>query len=188
MRVKIPRNEFDNLFNEILVGPTDLTEERRAPQEDLKRGSRDDESINARIQLAMAFFQKKEYKKTLSTLRPVEIWADHYPMMQALLGASKAIVLGEVNSGIQSCLGAVKQAFYVAELYFVLSVALLRAGHRAKAYTVVKRGLRIDPDNKPLKQLLNEMGQRKRPMLPFLARSHPANRFLGLMRSKLSIA
>jgi len=188
MRVKIPRNEFDNLFNEILVGPADLTEERSAPQEDLKRVSRDDESINARIQLAMAFFQKKEYKKTLSTLRPVEIWADHYPLMQALLGASKAIVLGEVNSGIKSCMDAVKQAFYVAELYFVLSVALLRAGHRAKAYTVVKRGLRIDPDSKPLKQLLNEMGLRRRPMLPFLARSHPANRFLGIMRSKLSFA
>lgn len=186
MLVKICGNEFDQLFSEILVNSPEDTEQTPLLQERKQQKVLCAERIDEKIKIAMILFQKGKYAKTLSTLRPVEEYADQYPLMQALLGATRAIVLGEVKDGINTCLIAIKQAFYVAEIYYVLSKALLRAGFRAKAYVVVKRGLRIDPDNRFLARLLHEMGKRKRPMLPFLPRAHPANRFLGRVRARIS--
>ena len=49
----------------------------------------------------------------------------------------------------------------------------------------VRAGLKIDRHNPQLLALIKELGVRSRPVLSFLDRSHPINRFLGRIRHAL---
>jgi hypothetical protein len=46
-------------------------------------------------------------------------------------------------------------------------------------------GLKIEPDNPQLLDLQGEIGLRRHPVLPFLARSNPLNLVLGRIRHVL---
>lgn len=138
-----------------------------------------------RVSAAVALFHRREYVQCLSVLRNLQEVADCDPRISAFSGACRALVLGETREGLQTCVQAVQEAFYIPDLYCALGVVLLRAGQRSKAYSAFHKGLRIDPRHKVLQAHLREMGVRRRPVIRFLRRSHPANRVLGALRARI---
>ncbi|MEM8962663.1 MAG: hypothetical protein AAGD38_14350, partial [Acidobacteriota bacterium] len=58
-------------------------------------------------------------------------------------------------------------------------------GDRRAAIDIVERGLLIDAGNSELLELRRDLGERRQPMVPFLGRSNPINRMLGLLRHRL---
>jgi hypothetical protein len=90
-----------------------------------------------------------------------------------------------VREGLQLCRHAVKIQFYEAENYLNLARTSLLARDRKGAIRATRDGLRMDPRNTHLRNLLKEMGTRKSPVLPFLDRSNPINVFLGKLRHVL---
>ncbi len=103
----------------------------------------------------------------------------------AYLGYGLARFQDEREEGIRLCRRAVELDMYQSENYFYLASTLLLAGDRRAAVDTIERGLQIDATHEGLAALKAEIGQRRRPVLPFLARRHFLNRWLGRLRHRL---
>lgn len=103
----------------------------------------------------------------------------------AYLGYGLARYQGEMDEAIRLCRRAVELDMYQTENYYYLASTLLLAGDRRSAVDVVDRGLQIDASDAGLKSLKAEIGERRSPVLPFLARNHVVNRSLGRIRHRL---
>lgn len=99
-------------------------------------------------------------------------------------GMCAAMRWGEIGLGIELCTRAVKKEFYKTEYYINLARVYLKADNKKGAITVLKKGLRFDPENDIIHEELVRLGARKKSILPFLKRSNPINRFLGIFLRK----
>ena len=95
-------------------------------------------------------------------------------------GMCAAMRWGEIGLGLELCTRAVKKEFYKTEYYINLAKVYIKADNKKGAIAVLKRGLRFDPDNNVIHEELVRLGARKRNIIPFLRRSHPANKVLGI--------
>lgn len=95
---------------------------------------------------------------------------------------------GMTAEGIRLCRLAVDRPDARAESYLNLTRTLLIAGRRGAAWWSLARGLAIDAAHPELLALRHEMGERRRPVIPFLSRQHLLNRLLGYLRFRLSPA
>lgn len=179
------RAEFDRLFHAILSEADGGCGDRRGGSARAGADRQEAERREECIRMAVALFHRGEYARCLSLLSDLKGGAEDDPRVVAFRGACRALTGGRVRAGIECCVQALRQAFYIPDLYCALGVVLLRAGDRAKAFAAFQRGLRIDPRHPALRKRVREMGVRRRPPLRFLRRSHPANRVLGMMRARL---
>jgi predicted Zn-dependent protease len=60
------------------------------------------------------------------------------------------------------------------------------AGEKEKALQTLRNGMQYDTDNRIGRELAR-YGKRKQPLFPSLKRSHPLNRYLGLLLSRLGL-
>jgi Tfp pilus assembly protein PilF len=137
------------------------------------------------IRTAIRYFHKGNYARCAILLEDMEATERDDPRVEAFLGASRALASGRLRPGMEACVRALKRAFYIPDIYCALGLLLIRGGNRAKAHAVYQRGLRIDPNHPVLNARVQEMGVRRRPLLRFLSRSHPANRLVGMLRTRL---
>lgn len=92
---------------------------------------------------------------------------------------------GRRREGLELCRHSIKLEFYRGENYLNLARTYMLTDHRAAAVKVLHQGLAVEPRNYLLQKLLRELGLRRKPVLPFLHRAHPVNRFLGRLRHRL---
>jgi hypothetical protein len=92
---------------------------------------------------------------------------------------------GKKREGIRLCQHAIKLEFYRGEHYNNLARSYVEAGDKAAAARTVQEGLAVAPRDKRLRWLAEELGIRRKPVLPFLPRSNPLNVFLGRLRHRL---
>lgn len=111
--------------------------------------------------------------------------ADLPSQFYAYLGFGIAHRQRRVREGLQLCEHAVRLEFYEPENYVQLARTAMLAGRRRRAVTALRQGLAIDPSHRELREVLIEIGRRRRPVLPFLSRSNPVNRLLGRIRHGL---
>ena len=64
-----------------------------------------------------------------------------------------------------------------------LAMVYLERDDRAKAVETLNSGLRLDRRNKRLHLILESIGRRKPPVVPFFSRNNPLNIWLGKRRS-----
>lgn len=98
------------------------------------------------------------------------------------LGYGIARYQNRVEEGLKLCQHSIKVEFYQPENYVNLARTYLLHGDRSGAVKTIRSGLKIDPQSSDLLELYNDLGIRKLPVLPFLSRSNPLNRFLGSLR------
>jgi hypothetical protein len=101
------------------------------------------------------------------------------------LGYGVARYQGKLREGLALCEHAVKVEFYEPDNYMNLAAVELLRKNRRKAARAVREGLRLDPGHRGLHRLLQEMGRRRQPVVPFLNRNNPVNRLLGRARHQL---
>jgi hypothetical protein len=106
-------------------------------------------------------------------------------LFYSYLGYAIALVEQRVPEGVKLCRHAIKVEFYQPDNYLNLARTLLLAKDRKGVVDAVQRGLKIDPHHPQLVDLGREMGIRRPPVLPFLSRTNPLNRFLGSLRHHL---
>jgi len=115
------------------------------------------------------------------------------PLILSYFGCLQAIVDKKYRSGVENCKRAIlllkkKEAFNEEVLYPVLYLNLGRAyvaaGKKRDAMDAFKKGLRYDNGNSDLKRELLGLGVRKQPPVPFLDRSNPINKYIGLILRK----
>ncbi|MDP2682979.1 MAG: hypothetical protein Q8P28_09285 [Deltaproteobacteria bacterium] len=99
-------------------------------------------------------------------------------------GMCVAMKWGEIGLGIELCTRAVKKEFYKTEYYINLSRVYIKADNKKGAINVLKKGLRFDPENDIIHEELVKFGARKKPIIPFMNRSNPINKFLSIFFRK----
>ena len=91
-----------------------------------------------------------------------------------------------MREGLKLCEHAVRIQFYEPDNHLNSARVHLLARNRRAAVEAIGRGLKLDPHHAALRGLRQEIGIRKRPVLPFLSRNNPLNRLLGRMRHDFS--
>jgi tetratricopeptide (TPR) repeat protein len=92
---------------------------------------------------------------------------------------------GNIQTAIALCQEAVKKDPKNPEHFLRLGVVYLIAGRRKEAIRIFHLGLRVGR-HPGITRFLQAMGHRERPVLPFLSRTNPLNKYLGKIRVRLS--
>lgn len=107
------------------------------------------------------------------------------PAALSYYGLCLAMHRGQIKDAAKFCQLAIEREFYNAEHYENLGRVWMQGRARRKAVDAIERGLQVDPGNKKLKKLREEIGVRRRPVIPFLHRDNPLNVTLGRVRHNI---
>ena len=94
-------------------------------------------------------------------------------------GLALALEGGRVREGVEFCRQAVPLEFYNPELYLNLGRVLMVAGRKREAFDALRKGAALQASHPGIQRELAKLGKRRRPVVPFLSRSHPINVALG---------
>jgi tetratricopeptide (TPR) repeat protein len=128
---------------------------------------------------AVEFFRQAiTIERQHSVSRPRMRYVSYY-------GLSLVLANGPTPEAVRTCERAARLDSYDPELHLNLGKVCLLAGRTTRALAAFERGLKLAPDNYALQAALAEVDRRGRPVLPFLDRSHPMNRWLGKIRHEV---
>jgi hypothetical protein len=130
--------------------------------------------------------QKQAYR---ILLHASGLYPDH-PLIVSYLGWLQSVIDKKFISGIASCRKAfvlfksvnpeTMKAVYPV-LYLNLGRAFLLAGKKKEAVENFIKGLGHDRVNIELKKEMQLLGIRKAPLVPFLPRTNPINKYVGML-------
>jgi tetratricopeptide (TPR) repeat protein len=126
----------------------------------------------------------------------VKIFEEHLPQLSS--GSDKEkIVAASVFSYYGLCIAALRKQYSDGIKYCQLSLKVqssnpehyenqakihLLARSRARAVDALFEGLSYDPDNKPINNILDNIGRRREPVISFLPRENILNVYFGKKR------
>lgn len=70
--------------------------------------------------------------------------------------------------------------------YLNLGRIFIAANRKPEALEILRAGVQVERDPEILRQL-NELGNRGRPVLAWLSRDHPLNKYLGILLTRLGL-
>lgn len=111
--------------------------------------------------------------------------AEPSPLVNSYLAFCIAKERGQIRRAITLCQEAIEKEPDNTEIYLNLGRIHIIAKNKAEAIKVFREGLGKGQSQKIVEEL-NRLGSRRRPVLPFLSRKNPLNKYLGLLLSKLS--
>ncbi|MCC7203108.1 MAG: hypothetical protein IT393_10675 [Nitrospirae bacterium] len=100
------------------------------------------------------------------------------------LGLATALAEKKYRAGALICENAIKKEFYNPLFYLNLGKVYAAGGYKLKAIEAFNKGLQIDGSYDEIINELKKMGIRRRPIVPFLTRTHALNKHLGLLLYK----
>jgi tetratricopeptide (TPR) repeat protein len=129
---------------------------------------------------AMAMFEAAiELERRFGKGRPQARYLSFY-------GLCLGLEQNDLREAMRFCREAVTIEGYNADIRCNLSLVLMKAGRRKEAYSNLARGLSIEPGHEKILRAMRQMGFRRRPVVPFLARTNPVNVILGRVRFRLA--
>ena len=108
------------------------------------------------------------------------------PTAMSYYAVALATVEGDCERAISLCLTAAEKEFYNPEIYLNLGKILLLNGQKSLAIKAFKKGLRLDESHSLLNEHLLSLGVRRKPVLSFLSRRNPVNKFFGVLSRRFS--
>ena len=105
------------------------------------------------------------------------------PRYLSYYGLCLALERHEMHEALRYCREAVTLESYNPDIRCNLGLVLLRSDRRREAFRCFLRVLNLDPSHAPAQRALRAMGVRRRPAIPFLARTNPINVFFGRIRT-----
>ncbi len=153
------------------------------------------ENLGEYIKRTCELVERKRFNEALLLTREVRFFHPDDPYQMCLDGYLTALVEKKYRDGINLCIEALNiysekagigKEFFLPFFYLYLGRTYLLSGNKRPAVDYFFRILKIDNDNKEAIQELSYLGIRQQPVLPFLKRSHPVNKYLGLLRARLS--
>ena len=96
------------------------------------------------------------------------------------------IRLGNRDEGFNKCILAAEAELKNPEVFALLARAAITMSRRRIAIKAISQGLTIEPQHAKLRNLRNELGVRREPLLGFLSRNNSINVLLGKLVFKLS--
>jgi tetratricopeptide (TPR) repeat protein len=132
-------------------------------------------------------------KQALETLREGIAKFPSDPFLLSYYGCLIAIVENNPREGIKICEEAIQKLdasmpfgteFFYPAFYLNLGRAYLKGNRKVEAIRAFQKGLKSDPENSDILWELKKLGTRKTPAVPFLNRSNPINKYIGMLLSK----
>ena len=132
-------------------------------------------------------------KNKRAALRVLNEALEHYPddpFILSYYGCLEAVANKNYTHGIETCHMALEtlkrgvpfgQEFFYPVFYLNLGRAYLAAGKKEEALGAFNKGIKLDGENKDLIWELKKLGMRKKPAVPFLNRSNPINKYIGML-------
>lgn len=108
------------------------------------------------------------------------------PRYRSFFGLGLAVVERRFDKALELCRSAAKEEFFNPDLYHNLARVHMAFSFKSEAIRYLRRGLMIDPANIALAEDLERLGRRRSPVLQFLPRNHPLNRWLGRLRARFA--
>ncbi|MCZ6726868.1 MAG: hypothetical protein O7A98_05870 [Acidobacteria bacterium] len=102
-------------------------------------------------------------------------------LFYSYLGQAMARCEGRLREGLDLCLHAVELEPFQPENFVNLAGIYLMLRNKRGALRALAKGLSLDPSHAGLLEIGRNLGVRRRPPFPFLARTNPFNRYLGLV-------
>jgi tetratricopeptide (TPR) repeat protein len=129
-----------------------------------------------------------EQGNTLVALIHLENAALHgsTPLLASYLGYCLARERHQFKKGVSLCLEALKQEPGQAIHYLNLGRVYVAAGQKELAIKTLRRGLKLGR-NRLIPEELKKFGVRKELVFRSLPRSHPLNKYLGLLSARLGM-
>jgi tetratricopeptide (TPR) repeat protein len=160
--------------------------EQLSQEEDSSQLSQDDSQLEAAelFRLGTEALNAKQYTVAHRFLRSaleLERSPDHLSQYALALAHEK----GEMQASVRLCQEAIKAEPKNAEHFLRLGTVYLIAGRRKDAIRTFHLGLRVGK-HPMLTKWLQILGHRSKPVLPFLSRTNPLNKYLGKIRSGLA--
>ncbi|HHO69805.1 MAG TPA: hypothetical protein ENK12_12355 [Gammaproteobacteria bacterium] len=131
--------------------------------------------------LGLLFFRKRQWRSAARHFGLAQSRSsrnDEFVNLYTSYHGLALIRCGDV-SGLNLCRHAAAREQGRAEVFVNLVLAELRFRHRRRAWEALSRGFQIDSGNPALHKLARKMGVRRRPLVPFLKREHPLNKWIG---------
>lgn len=129
-------------------------------------------------------------KSAFVLLQQASIQFPDDPFILSYFGYFQAIVDKKYRTGAENCKKAIallkksegidKEVLYPV-FYLNLGRAYVAGGKRKDAIEAFQQGLKFDSGNRELWKDLRGLGERKKPPLPFLDRSNPINKYIGIL-------
>ncbi|MEW5805955.1 MAG: hypothetical protein AB1756_01135 [Acidobacteriota bacterium] len=137
---------------------------------ELKKGNH----MDALVHFEAALDLEKKYGKAV----PQSRYLSYY-------GLCVGIVTKDVKEAINLCKKAVELEFYNPDLFHNLGYVYLLAGMRLEARNAFIEGLKMQNNHREILQDLKRLGVRRKPIFPFLHRSHILNKIAGKLASSI---
>ncbi len=141
------------------------------------------EEAQALCDEARSLLEQGRAAEAVAPLREAVRLAPDHARTRSLLGVAVAGTKGGFEEGRNLCESAARQEFFNPDLYANLAKIYLQVGRRPEALRYLRRGQMIDPGHSGINAAINQLGNRRMPVVPFLPRRHPVNRALGSARS-----
>lgn len=146
------------------------------------------------ISLAQGLLRKKKEKEAFEVLASALSQYPDDPFIMSYHGCLDAIVNKNCKGGVASCQTAISNLskripfgaeFFFPVFYLNLARAYLACGKKKEAIDALNKGLKADKENPDIIWQLKRLGLRRKPPLPFLKRSNPINKYIGMLLSKV---
>jgi tetratricopeptide (TPR) repeat protein len=142
------------------------------------------------LRAVKAHLRSGKQKEAFRVLQQASVMYPDDPVILSYYGCLQALVDKKYRSGVDTCKKAIvllkkkrssgEEVLYPV-FYLNLGRAYVAAGKRKEAIEAFEKGLQYDYGNNDLKKELRSMGTRKRPLVPFLDRSNPINKYIGMI-------
>jgi len=159
----------------------------------LKELSKKEKSKNDYFEEVQQLLRRGNAKSALNTINhALEKFPDD-PFLLSYYGCLFALVEDNPKQGIKICEDAIRKLnssmpfgteFFYPVFYLNLGRAYLKGGRKKEAVAAFDEGLKNDPDNHDLLWELKKLGARKSAAIPFLKRSNPINKYIGMLLHK----
>ena len=143
------------------------------------------------IERAVELTKQKRYAEALA------IFEKHLPQLSthdvtdkrvltnssSFYGLCVAMVRRHYSQAVQYCNLSLKSQFMDPDHRANIALVYLERSDRASAIENLHAGLRIQPNNARINEILNDIGRRHPPVIRFLSRDNPLNVWLGRRRA-----
>lgn len=132
-----------------------------------------------------ALLREGNPEAAMQQLRPAFEEYPAHAQLRSHYGLALGLARRRYHEALQLCQSAAKQEHFDPAHYLNVARLHLAYGFRAEALRCVRRAQMIDPVSPEAAALVERLGLRSRPVLPFLPRPHLLNRWLGAARAVL---
>jgi tetratricopeptide (TPR) repeat protein len=136
-------------------------------------------------------------KEAFGLLQQAALQYPNDPFIISYYGCLQALVDRKYRAGVENCKKAItliqRESSFGEEMlyptfYLNLGRAYIAAGKKDDALDAFKKGLKYNSGHRDILNELRALGKRKKAVVPFLDRSNPINKYIGLILHKTNDA